>query len=290
MIRIFHIAAVCSLVFLPAGCKSTKKEEPVWEKVKIGDLAPHNPDKPPEPNQSHAGLKTFDFDVHVFEIPAENIDKLIKIRNNLFIRPLLLTDYSAFSGNSFFVRFGSGRDPGDLFNETISKILDAGSHKLTSVSLMMPDGEPETIVITGIEGPRTVFFVGQSGSKEGANVGPGILGLRIRADKVDDSSDVCKVVVYPVFSAQLQSAVPGLNERAKLREFPFNVAAFGLSMSPGDFVLLGPEKFLDDQTTLGSLVFSNPRGSMFLNAGEKKLPELKPAVRVFLFLCTRISG
>ena len=269
---------------LSTGCKEPK-QEPVWENVKIGDLADRDPNQSPKANL----LRTIDINVLVYEIPVENIDKLTKIRNQLFIPPLRLTSYPAFSGNSFFVRFGPGSSPDDLLNGTLSKLQAAEGQKIANVSLMLSDGQPETITITGIGGPQTVYFTGQSGSKEGAKIGPGIIGLRVRADKVEDTSGICKVVVYPVYSPLMQSPIPTLDERAKLREFPFNSAAFGLNMSPGDFVLFGPEEYLSDQTTLGSLVCSNPRGSMFVNESEKKLPELKPAVRIFVFICTKVS-
>ena len=284
MIRTLYIAAVCCLFLMQAGCKEPK-QEPVWDDVKIGDLAGHDPNESPEANL----LRTIDINVLVYEIPAENIDKLTKISNQLFVRPLRLTNYPAFSDNSFFVRFGPGDSPDDLLSETLSKLRAAGGQKATNVSIMLSSGQSETFIITGIDGPRTVYFIGQSGEKEGARIGPGIIGLRIRTDKIEGVSGVCKVVVYPVFSPLIQSAVPKLDERAKLREFQFNAAAFGLNMSPGDFVLFGPEEFLGDRATLGFLLFSNPRGSMFLSEGENKLPELKPAVRVYLFVCTRIS-
>jgi hypothetical protein len=60
-------------------------------------------------------------------------------------------------------------------------------------------------------------------------------------------------------------------------------------MSPGDFVVLGPEKYLSDQTALGGLFFSNPQGSMFFSKTERKPPQLKPAVRIFLLVCTGIN-
>ena len=75
----------------------------------------------------------------------------------------------------------------------------------------------------------------------------------------------------------------------KRREVPFTAAALGLKMSPGDFVYLGPKQFVSDQTDLGGLFFTNLRGSVFLNRAERKPPERKTAVRVFLLACTRID-
>jgi hypothetical protein len=87
----------------------------------------------------------------------------------------------------------------------------------------------------------------------------------------------------------IRGTIPQLDARAKLREFPFSAAAFGLKMSPGDFILLGPKEYISDQTALGGLFFSNPKGSLFLNETERKPLERKPAVRIFLLVCTRIN-
>jgi hypothetical protein len=263
-----------------SGCPGSRKE-PVLDDIKIGDLASSGNGRRLQPTP----LNTIDFEIHIFEMPAENIDKLEKIQNQLFIRPLRLTNYPAFTGNAFSVRFGRF----DMWNEILEKLLAADSHKLANVSLMLPDGMEETISITGLKGPRTILFVGDSGKTEGANVISGIFGLRIKADRIRELPGVCDIVVNPVFSPQIRSGIPDLDERGKLRDFLFTPAAFGSRMSPGDFILFSPTEYLDDQKSLGSLVFSNPQGSMFISNSGKKPPEVKPAVRVFLFMCTRIS-
>jgi hypothetical protein len=60
-------------------------------------------------------------------------------------------------------------------------------------------------------------------------------------------------------------------------------------MGPGDFILLGPKEYVSDQTALGGLFFSNPEGSFFFSETERTPLERKPAVRLFLLVCTRTS-
>jgi hypothetical protein len=306
MIRVFQIAAVADprrktqdsrpknqkaglvfcvlLSFCLIGCAGPE-EEPVWEKVKIGDLAPYHGGKPPQARL----LETINFDVHIFEIPAENIDKLDDIWSGLrtnYRRPMRFDNPHAFSANSFSVCFGQI----PMWNRVGDLLLAAGGQKITEVSLLLADGGAETIAITGLDGPRTIFFTSRRGSREGANVGPGILALRIKAEKIPGLKGACNVNACPIFSPpKLSSSIPQLTARAKLREFPFSSAAFGLRMSPGDFVFLGPKKYISDQTTLGGLFFSNPEGSLFFSATERKGPERKPAIRIFLLVCTGIN-
>jgi hypothetical protein len=273
------ILCLLSSVFSFSGCTKPEPEIPVWEKVKIGDLAPQDGGK----TQQAELLKMTRLDVHIFEIPADNIDEIDMIRKKLFIRPLQLKDYEAFSANSFLVRFGQV----DLWRQTNDWLLGAEGRNLANVSLMLADGEAQTITITGLDRPQPIYYTAADGSKKGANVGPGIFGLRVNADKIPGSRGVCNLVAYPVFSPPMQGAIPQLKAVGKSREFPFTCAAFGLKMSPGDFVFLAPKEYISDQTALGGLFFSNPRGGLFFS--KTKSPEYKPAVRIFLLVCTGIN-
>lgn len=272
------ILSAVYLCFFLAGCPKPK-EEPIWEKVKVGDLA--NDTKVPQTKF----LKTINVEVHVFEIPADNVGELDNIRKKLRIKPLRLTDYPAFEANSFLVRFGQAR----IWSEIQNMLLDADGQQIAKATLMLTYGQPQTIAVAGLNRPRTVFYTATDGSRHGANVGPGILGLRIRADDIPGAAGVCDLVAYPVFYLPRQSTIRQLNKRLKSREFAFTTAAFGLRMSPGGFVFLAPKEYISDQTALAGLFFSNVQGSLFLSRSKRKPPEYKPAVRVFLLACTRID-
>ena len=268
MIRAFQIAAVGLFIFCLVSC-SEPEQESVPDKVKIGDLAPYSDGKPQQPKL----LKTLNFDVHIFEIPADNISSLKKIRDKLYIRPLRLSDYPAFEANSFSVRFGQYKN----WDETTALLLAADAKKITTVSLMLPDGQSETIAITGLNAPGKIHFTGISGLREEVNVGPGIFGLLVKAEKIRDEKGACNITAYPVIFPMTKSMIPKIDAHVKLREFSFTSAAFGLKMSRGDFIYLGPKEYI-----------SNPQGSLFSSKDERTLPERKPAVRIYLLVCTMI--
>ena len=301
MVRAFEIAAVSevrgrrsesnflssvfclltSVFCLLAGCTGPE-EEPIWENVKVGDLAPYHRDKPSRTRL----LKTMSFDLHIFEIPADNISELDNIRRTLHTKGLRFSNYRAFGENSFSARFGRTQ----MWNEIQNLLRTADGRKIAKVSLLLFDGQAETIAVAGLDGPRTIFFTATDGSRQGANVGSGVLGLRIEAGRIPGLPNVCNVTVYPVFSRPVRSSIPQLSARAKLREFVFRSAAFGLTMRPDDLVFLGPSEYISDETDLGGLFFSNPQGSLFLSETERKPPEHKPAVRIFILVCTRIDS
>jgi len=279
--------ALSWVVTFLAGCEAPEEDKPIWEQVKIGDLLPIHSGKGP----SEGSLKTIDFDLYVFELPAENIGVLTEIWQMLYVQPFRFDDYDAFAANSFSVGFGQIQ----MWDE-IGGLLDAGGTKMMpTVSLLLADGQSSDVTIRSLYGEQPVFYISSGGSMKGATIGPGKLALRIKAEKIPGLRGVCNVRVHPVFSPPITSSIPQLAARAKAGELPFVSAGFRLKMSPGDFFLLGPEEYVGDQISLGSLFFSKPEGSLFFikikseSSPSSVRPERKPAIRVFLLVCTSID-
>ena len=96
------------------------------------------------------------------------------------------------------------------------------------------------------------------------------------------------LVASPAFAVPMNTAIKQLADRMKAREKQFNSAAFGVRMSPGDLVVLGPSMYINDDTMLPGLFFSNPQGGPFPDADKARLPQSGPAVRVFVIICTGV--
>jgi len=281
MIRVFQIVVLSCVCLSVTGCKIPEKNKPVWEQVKIGDIAPSVSSK-------QAGLqlfKTINFDAHIFKIPAENVNKLGDIWKILYTQPLRFQDYKAFRANSFVARFGQT----PMWNKIFDLLRDANGHKAATVKLLLPDGQAGDVVVTGLNGKQDISYISRDGLTNKASIGPGILSLRIKAEKSAGSRGMCSVIAEPAFSLLISGPVPDLAERAQRHEFIFAPMAFGLKMSPGDFILLGPDRYISDQSTLTGLFFSEPKGSLFFSETKPKPPELKPAVRIFILVCTGVS-
>lgn len=256
---------LCTAALL-TSCKAPEKKKPIWEQVKISDLDTssdvNNPDGLP--------LKTINIDIHIFEMPAEDTNVFNYVQQMLYTKPLQFNDYDAFKANSFSIGFGQIQ----MWNTIANVLRDADCKHIETVSLLLPDGETNDFTITSLNKEQTIFYISAAGSMEGATIGPGKLALRIKVEKIPGSRGVCYVNAQPVFPSPIQSPIPQLAANAKSAEFLFTSAGFRLKMSPGDFVLLGPEKYIEHQITLGSLFFS--------------MPKPKPTVRMFLLICTRI--
>jgi hypothetical protein len=188
----------------------------------------------------------------------------------LYVKPLKFNNYDAFCANSFSAGFGQIQ----MWDKIANALYYAGGRKIETVSLLLPDGQTRDFTIARLNKKETIFYISTAGSMEGATIGPGRLALRIKVEKIPGSRGVCRVNILPVFPSPISSPIPQLDASAKSSEFLFTSAGFCLKMSPGDFILLGPEKYIGHQITLGSLFFSRP--------GRR------PAVRIFLLFCTRI--
>jgi hypothetical protein len=281
MIRAFQIAILVWLPFCLMSCGVPEENAPILEQLKIGDLAPSHSGKGPGGQL----LKAININVYIFEIPAENISTLDDVWRMLYPKPLQYNNYDAFKANSFLAGLGQAQ----IWNQIRELLLGADGKGAESISLLLSDGQANDIPIARLNSEQTVFYIPAGGPMKGVSLGPGMVALRIKAEKIPGSRGVCQVSILPIFSPPIRSAIPELVYRAKASEFYFSSVGFGLKMSPGDLVVLGPEKYIDDQITLGSLFFSRPRGSLFFSRTERKPPERKPAVRIFLLACTGIN-
>ena len=266
MTRLFQITVLSCAGLLLTGCNSPEKNEPIWRHVKIGDIAPSHTNEQPGGQL----LETINFGVYIFEIPAENISALDGVRQILYTKPLKFNDYESFSANSFSAGFGQIQ----MWNKIRNLLLAAGGKKVKTVSLLLSGGQADDLLIARLYKKQTIFYVSTDGSMEGVTIGPGELALRIKAEKIPGSRGVYNVNAEPVFPSPTRSAIPQLAAREKSGEFLFTSAGFGLKMSPGDFVFLGPVKYTD-QMTLAGLFFSRD--------------DRKPVIRTYLIVCTRIN-
>ena len=281
MIRPFQIAVLIALSICLMGCPAPE-EESLWNNIKINDLAPETGNG----TQTNRQLPTINFDLHIYEIPADNINKINEIRRTLDVRPLRFNNQLAFSANNFSVYYGRLQE----WNIISDLLVEAGGERRSRTTLLLPDGQNEDITITGFNYPMTVYYVSsQSLNKEGANIGPGLLVMRIKAGDSSSLNDAANVTIYPVFKVPVGSNIPQFDAMQKTREFPFTAAAFGLYMSPGDFIILSPEEIAVDPSTLGSLFFLNPEGSMFFQKDKRKPPAIKPSFKVYMLTCTAIN-
>lgn len=266
MSRFFLNIAFGFAIILLVGCGEGEKEKPIWKGIKISELAP-------TAHQGQGGsqlLKTINFKAYILELPAENISALNAIWSTLYTRPVRFNDAYAFKANSFSIGVGQAA----IWGKIAEQLDSAGARVVKTVSLLLTPGEPDDIVVAALTKEKDIYYTSGKGSLEGATIGPGTVGLRIKAEKVSGLRGICEVDAQPVFSLALLQPARLPDDWEKSNDLFFTTVGFKLKMSPGDFILLGPQRYLRDKTTLGGLFFSG--------TGREAV------VRIYLLICTDI--
>lgn len=265
MNRFFLIAVLSLCALVPAACNQHRK--PIWEKVKLVDLATPTPRGQPDNKK----IKTANFDVYVLQLPAENIAAIDSILRILHTSPLKFNNQKAFKSNLFSAAVGKTEMTEDIENA----LVEAGAENIETISLLLLNGEQNYITAKRLYYSRSIFYISQTSPAEGISIGPGTLALRIKAEQISGSRGICLVTVVPVSPEKPKSKIDQLAAREDLSDFVFASAGFQLKMSTGDFFLLAPTKYTDHQFSLAAMFFCQP--------------EPKPAIRVYVCVCTGVN-
>ncbi len=284
MVRFPLVAAtILGAVLGVSGCQSRSKPvDPVATGITIPELTPPPGDRPPPPQY----FVTVALDIHVVELPADNVEKLQALWQILSANPIRLMSYNAFSENSFRLLFGKV----EMWQKIQALLADAEAQPVTTVSLTVAVNDKTDLPVAEIPAARPITFVGTDLSRQSANVGPGVLALRLVADPIPLAQGVRKIIGFPVYTFPSSGAIAELQAQLLKREFRFESAAFACQMGAGDLLVLGPEKYTGERVTLGGLFFNKSEETLFFNPSKPKPPERKPAVRVYVLLCTQVNG
>ncbi|HUV40939.1 MAG TPA: hypothetical protein VMW23_04020 [Sedimentisphaerales bacterium] len=269
MARVIKSALFAAAIAWLAGCNGSPKDTPIWEKVKITDLATPEINEPvgyPSPI-----LKTINFDVYTFHLPAENINALDNILQMLYTKPLWFNNYDAFETNCFAAGFGQL----DIWDKVRDLLVAAGAEKASGTAVMLPDGQANRIFVTRLDKEQSVFYSRTGDSMEAVSIGPGTMTLRLQAEKIAGLRGQCQVSIQPAYSPLIRADARPEQDVQKYGDYFFDSAGFKLRMSGGDFVLLGPKKLVNNRIILPGLFFTQPQP--------------KPLIRIFLIICTAIN-
>jgi len=265
MRRLTRIAVLVCWLIAAGGCATPPEEhENVWEQAKIGDLAPVTENGPPRARF----LAAAQMDVHILDLPAENVDRLDKVWEVLSAKPMRMNSYNAFTQNGFRVKFGRTENWVQIEN----LLAEAGAQRAATTSLILAENEPTDLPVTHFSGDRRISFTSSNLSQEVANVGPGALVLRLTCEPMPWARGVRKIIAYPAYTLPVTSAISELESRIQKHEFPFASAAFATQMGPGDLLVLAPDKPVNERVSLGGLFFNKPG----------------PAVRAYVLVCTNV--
>lgn len=252
--RAFIIFFFGSLAVI-CGCDSQLQQgqasEPIWQKVKMRDLRPSEQSQP----EGYA-LKTINLNLYTFEVEAGNIDSLDAIWQELSDKSLNYHSEASMEHNSLRVGFGEGQ----MWRSIAARLQSAEARQAEMTSVLLRDGGSNFAMAATFKEPSAVYYLDEAGSLEKAELGRGGLYFYIRAQKIAGARGVARVQVMPIFSASAQprdrTTPIQLAMSRKFSDLAFEVE----QMSPGQFVVIGPEgKAMGDLTITGAL-FSDEQG------------------------------
>jgi hypothetical protein len=248
MSRFFLNIAFGFAIILLTGCGEGKKEKATWKGINIGELAP-------AASKGQRGvqlLKTINFKAYILELPAENISALDAVWPMLYTRPVQFNDSYAFKANLFSIGVGQVT----VWDKIAEQLNDAGAKVVKTEVLLLTPGEPDDLIFAALMDKKDIYYISGEGSWEGATIGPGTVGLRIKAERISGSRGICEVDVQPVFSLAISEPTWLRDSGEKSSDLLFTAVGFKLKISLGDFILLGPQQSFKDKTTLGGVFFS----------------------------------
>lgn len=282
MNRRLCVAIVAPSLLAVTGCTpQPTAEEQIWEQIKLADLAAQDDGAPARAEF----LATVRMSIRAVDLPAKSVEKLDEVWEMLSAKPIRVNSYSAFSENHFRVRFGRV----EMWQPIEEMLAEAGGQEAATTSLVLTDNDTSDLPVAELGDRQVVSFVGSKLSSQRVELGPGLLVLRLRPEPIPWSRGVRKIIAYPTFTLPLRSAIGPIESRVRQREFYFAPAAFATQMGPGDLVLLGPDEYTGERTTLGGLFFCHPEGTMFFRPAAGTPPARKAFVRIFVLVCTAIT-
>ncbi len=272
---------VTGLLCFASGCRSQPKEPPIWEKVKIGDLA--STEKPDA--SSAKRTPTVNLEITLYEIPASNLALLHELWKPLTKKGLRFKNHHAFQSNGYRIARGQFQSLGWI----ATQLQQANAQKIQNVSLLLNDGQENDLPIKPVPATQRLTFTAMNGSAQTITLNPGILSLRFHVDRNPANPFVTEMAAYPFLKIPTSEAVKSLTRKIKDRQISFMCAAFSTHLTPGDVMVLGPQDYYGDNSTLGGLFFGNPSGRLFTPLSRKERPKREPSVKILVILCTNVS-
>lgn len=238
--------ALLSCTFALTGCQ--QQQTSGYENIKISDLPPQFKNvKPLTQNAVSA-----EFVIYTFQIPAADYPEFASVWPDLGKGRLQFINETSFAVNGFEAGFGSEPD----WPKVRDRLIKFNAKRKRRTNMLSLGDQGDLFMVQQITDEQTVFYTTAEQSIAGVTMNNGKAGLRIFVTELPDVRAAVNVRIVPVFEPiQSRSVISRLRNKEPERT-SFNSAALYYTASPGDFVLLGPQKPTKDKLTLSGLFFN----------------------------------
>jgi hypothetical protein len=259
--QIFAIITVC--LFYCIGCTPSPPNTPVWENVKLKDLA-----RTKHSAQSGTSLDSpLQFTMYIFSVPANNFSTAKDAWTTLTTKSIRFVGENLFRENGFAAGVGQAA----TWESVAEKLRAAEGKNQKTTELIIFDAGFNRVSLLRIDAEKNIFYRAPNSQISGVTLGPGEAVLRISATTIPDMRGVCNLTVEPGFknNAKLGSL------SADTEDVVFSAVSFKAKMSEGDFILLGPASYASHDMTLSGIFFSSQDQS---------------AAQIYLIVCTGVNN
>ena len=271
--------AIAALMALVSGCPHRDKEPPIWEQVKIGEIGATGQ------GQAPLRLNTTNLDVHVFQIPSDRVRELHGLWDALSTRQVRYKSHQAFRSNAF----RAARCSLQQWDWVLGSLKEVGANKTATLTQWLSAGDNGDVAITPVRKAQNISFTDMDGRPAQVGLAPGRLVLRLGLERMGSAGPARQLVACPVFTVPTGGALPQIAAMAKAKEVAFWGAAFSASLREGDVLVLGPEDYYGDPSTLGGLFFCDPQEALVVEGGKGQTVQRRRAVRIYVLVCTHLS-
>ncbi len=290
--RLFVFLFIIAAAFV--GCDEVQRKpmQIATEGVKISDLEPL--DKPEMPPEIH-------FRIYTFILNEEMLAKSDNIFAILGKDPLTFVSSEAFKANGFATGFAKG----NLWPELGRRLKQAGAVGAKDTAMTVYDDKGDDLVFGTLNKRVTIDYFTSSDASFKTNISPGKLAWRIIATPIDDKPGTAKVSIAAVSKPDFSRSADPFLESRKPKAVIYDASQFELEMSPGDFLVLGPEKY-DPEISLETLGLTESGEFELLESGPREIAdpqvgdltlgrllfkvERQPLVRFFVVVCIRTGN
>lgn len=239
MISIFLMLAGCLWL---VGCQEQNSHRASIKGVKFTDIRPMY-------SRKNLPKKTLLAEIAVFEIqlPADNFNAITDAWDKLIADHINFADQALFAANGLKASFGNAA----MWPAVREKLIKADSKIINTTTLTIDEKYSNKVNVCDLTGEQTVLYNSSVSGLQKHRLAEGAVIFNISIENIYETKQSIRIKILPAF---LPYNAPSNSRNIIL----FDTVKLNFQASPGDFVLLGPEKCEPGMATLAGLFFTVP--------------------------------
>ena len=282
-IQILCILALC----LSSGCQQPepKRKQASIEGVKLSDLVPA---------KNEFNFKQIQLDFVAFEMPAENFSTVSSVIETLSDADIVYTSKKNFKTNGFTAGIGLN----EQWKDFIPALRQARARKAFTSKLLVFDQQGDDVHVKNIRTPIDISYISRIGDTREITLPDGRPQFRIKATPLSQRKGLAAIRLEALYRNNFGGNLPAPKGITVTNETLFDFSSIKLKLNEGDFLIIAPDAYSDDYTTVSSLFFSFIGNYPEPVTDEEDLKKginfrIKPdtpLLRIYMLICVKVDS